>query len=329
MSPFCTRWLVACAIAVVALSTRALAQDDAAQAYPSKPIRLIVPFVAGGGTDLVARTIARALTETWGQPVIVDNRGGANGTLGVEIAARSPPDGYTLTIISASHSVNVSMYKQQPYDLIRDFAPVTQLTKQPYALVVNPALPVKSVRDLIAFAKAKPDSLNYGSSGIGGLSHLAGALFAALTDVRLTHIPYRGGSPAMEDVIAGRIDLLFSTLLQARPNIAAGRLRPLAVTTAARSPSMPQLPTMIEAGVPGYVVAGWYGLLAPATTPGPIVAKLNKEIVRILHLPDVRAQLENGGSEPVGSTPDEFAAHIAAEIAKWRNVIVEADIKPE
>jgi tripartite-type tricarboxylate transporter receptor subunit TctC len=329
MSPFCTRWLVACTIAVVALSTRALAQDDAAQAYPSKPIRLIVPFVAGGGTDLVARTIARALTETWGQPVIVDNRGGANGTLGVEIAARSPPDGYTLTIISASHSVNVSMYKQQPYDLIRDFAPVTQLTKQPYALVVNPALPVKSVRDLIAFAKAKPDSLNYGSSGIGGLSHLAGALFAALTDVRLTHIPYRGGSPAMEDVIAGRIDLLFSTLLQARPNIAAGRLRPLAVTTAARSPSMPQLPTMIEAGVPGYVVAGWYGLLAPATTPGPIVAKLNKEIVRILHLPDVRAQLENGGSEPVGSTPDEFAAHIAAEIAKWRNVIVEADIKPE
>lgn len=325
------RVLAACAlvIAVLATSAPALAQRDPAQSYPSKPIRLIVPFAAGGGTDLAARTIAQMLTEAWGQPVIVDNRAGANGTIGVDIAAKSPPDGYTLAIISASHSVNVSLNKNLPYDLIRDFAPITQLTTQPYVLVVNPGLPVKSVGELIAIAKAKPDSLNYGSSGIGGLSHLSGALFAALADIQLTHIPYRGGSPAMEDVISGQIEILFSTLLQSHAHITAGRLRPLAVTTATRSPAAPQLPTMIEAGVPGFVVAGWYGILAPAGTPAPIVAKLNREIVRILNLPEVRDRLAGDGSEPVGSTPEAFAAHIKSEIVKWRKVIDEADIKPE
>lgn len=329
--PYRTHWAAACAvaIAVLAASASALAQRDPAQSYPSKPIRLIVPFVAGGGTDLVSRVIARMLTEAWGQPVIVDNRGGANGTIGVEIAAKSPPDGYTLTIISASHSVNASLYKSLPYDLTRDFAPITQATIQPYFLVVNPELPVTSVADVIAIAKARPYSLNYGSSGIGGLSHLSGELFAAHADIHLTHIPYRGGLPAMEDVMGGRIELLFSTLLQSRPHIAAGKLRPLAVTTAMRSPAAPQLPTMIEAGVPGFVVAGWYGIVAPAGTPASIIAKLNKEIVRILHTPEVRDRLAADGSEPVGSTPEEFAAHIKSEIAKWRKVITETDIRPE
>ena len=306
-----------------------LAQRDPAQSYPSKPIRLIVPFAAGGGTDLVARAIAQRLTEAWGQPVVVDNRAGANGTIGVEIAAKAPPDGYTLTMISASHSVNVSLYKNLPYDLIRDFAPVTQATTQPYVLVVNPGLPVKSVGDLIALAKAKPDSLNYGSSGIGGLSHLSGALFAAQASIELTHIPYKGGAPAMQDVVGGQIEMLFSTLLQSHAQIAAGKLRPLAVTTATRSPAAPQLPTMIEAGVPGFVVAGWYGILAPAGTPARSSPSSTRRSCASCTLPEVRERLASDGSEPVGSTPEEFAAHIRSEIAKWRKVILEADIKPE
>jgi tripartite-type tricarboxylate transporter receptor subunit TctC len=320
-------WLVA--VASLAATADAVAQRDPAQSYPAKPIRLIVPFVAGGGTDLTARAIAQKLTEAWGQPVIVDNRGGANGTIGVELVAKSPPDGYTLTMISSSHSVNVSLYKNLPYDLLKDLAPITQATTQPYVLVVNPRLPVTSVGDLVALAKAKPGKLNYGSSGIGGLSHLSGALFAALAGIELTHIPYKGGAPAMQDVIGGQIDMLFSTLLQSHAHIEAGKLRPLAVTTAKRSPAAPQLPTMIEAGVPGFEVAGWYGVLAPAGTPPTIIAKLNKEIVRILRLPDVREHLATDGSEPVGSTPEEFAAHIRSEVAKWRKVIVDADIKAE
>jgi tripartite-type tricarboxylate transporter receptor subunit TctC len=325
----CTHWIATCAIVGLAASAPALAQQHLAQSYPSKPIRLIVPFVAGGGTDLVARAVAQKLTEAWGQAVIVDNRPGANGTIGVEIAAKSPPDGYTLTIISASHSVNVNLHKNLPYDLIKDFAPITQLTTQPYVLVVNSGLPVNSVRDVITMAEANPDRLNYGSSGIGGLSHLSGVLFATLANIHLTHIPYQGGSPAMEAVIGGQIEMLFSTLLQSHAQIVAGKLRPLAVTTAIHSPAAPQLPTMIEAGVPGFVVAGWYGVLAPAGTPAPIIAKLNTEMVRILHMPDVRDRLAGDGSEPVGSTPEAFVAHIKSEIAKWRKVIVEANIAPE
>jgi tripartite-type tricarboxylate transporter receptor subunit TctC len=306
-----------------------LAQNDAADGYPSKPVRLIVPFVPGGGTDLVSRAIAQRLSEAWGQPVLVANHGGANGTIGVELAAKAPPDGYTLILISASQSVNVSLYKNLTYDLTRDFAPVTQVTTQPYVLVVNPALPVDTVNRLVDLAKAKPDTLNYGSSGIGGLSHLSGALFAALTSIRITHVPFRGGAPAMESVVGGHIDLLFSTLLQSRAQIAAGKLRALAVTTDKRSPAAPELPTMAEAGVPGFAVAGWYGILAPAGTPAPIVARLNRDIVRVLRLPEVRERLAADGSEPVGSTSEDFGAHIKSEIAKWRKVIAEADVKPE
>ena len=325
------RWIGPWLIGVGALvaNQTTFAQHDPAQGYPSKPIRLIVPFAPGGGTDLTARVIAQKLTEAWGQPVIVDNRPGANGTIGVDIAAKSPPDGYTLTMISSSHSVNVSLYKSLPYNLIKDLAPITQATTQPYTLVVNPSLPVKSVAELIALAKAKPGALNYGSSGIGGLSHLSGALFAALAHIRLTHIPYKGGAPAMTEVISGQIDMLFSTLLQSHAQIEAGKLRPLAVTTGKRSPAAPQLPTMIEAGMPGFEVAGWYGVLAPTATPPSIIAKLNKEMVRILHMPEVREHLAADGSEPVGGTPAEFAAHIKSEVAKWRQVIVDADIRPE
>ena len=232
-------------------------------------------------------------------------------------------------MISASHSVNVSLYKNLPYDLVRDFAPITQATTQPYVLVVNPGLPVTSVDDLIAMAKARRNSLNYGSSGIGGSSHLAGALFAAQANVELTHIPYKGGAPAMTDVVGGQIEMLFSTLLQSHGHIAAGKLRPLAVTSAKRASAASQLPTMIEAGMPGFVVAGWYGVVAPAGTPAAIIAKLNRELVRILNTPEVRERLAGDGSEPVGSTPEEFATHIKSEITKWHKVISEADIKLE
>ncbi len=316
-------------LAGLTASMPASAQNEPVDAYPSKSIRLLVPFVAGGGTDLVSRAIAQKLSEAWNQPVVVENHGGANGTIALDMAAKAPSDGYTLILISASQTVNVSLYRNLTYDLTRDFAAITQVTTQPYVLVVNPSLPVESVRDLIAFAKQKPNDLDYGSSGIGGLSHLSGAWFATLANIRMTHIPYRGGAPAMESVIGGHIDLLFSTLLQSRAQIAAGKLRALAVTTSTRSPAMPTVPTMVEAGVSGFVVAGWYGIVAPAGTPAPIVAKLNREIVRILRLPEVRERLAADGSDPVGSSSEEFSAHIRSEIAKWRKVIAEADIRPE
>lgn len=311
------------------LATMVASHFAQAQNYPTKPIRLIVPFAPGGGTDITARAIALKLTEAWGQTVVPDNRTGANGTIGVDIAAKSAPDGYTLTMISSSHSVNVSLYKKLPYDLIRDLSPITQATTQPYALVVHPSVPAKSVKELIALAKAKPGTLNYGSSGNGGLSHLSGALFSSLAGINITHIPYKGGAPAMTDVIAGQIQMLFSTILQSHAHIKAGRLRPLAVTTVKRSAAAPELPTMREAGVPGYEVAGWYGILAPAKTPQPIITKLNQEIVRILHTDELKDRLSADGSEPVGNTPEQFGAHIKSEVAKWSKVVKEAGIRAE
>jgi tripartite-type tricarboxylate transporter receptor subunit TctC len=301
----------------------------ATSTYPDRPIRLIVPFAPGGGTDLTARAIALKLTEAWGKPVVVDNRAGANGTIAVDIATKSPPDGYTLTMISSSHSVNASLYKDLPYDLTRDLAPITQATSQPYALVIHPSVQAKSVKELVALTKSKPEGLTYGSSGLGGLSHLSGALFASLANIKLIHVPYKGGNPALNDVIAGQIQMLFSTLLQADTQLKAGRVRALAVTTKKRSPAAPDLPTMQEAGVAGYEVAGWYGVLAPAKTPPALVDKLNAEIVRGLKSPDVQSKLAADGSEAVGSTPAEFGAHIKSEVAKWARITKEAGIKAE
>jgi tripartite-type tricarboxylate transporter receptor subunit TctC len=297
--------------------------------YPNKPIRLIIPFAPGGGTDLTARAIAMKLTEAWGQTVVPDNRAGANGTIAVDIATKSPPDGYTLTMISSSHSVNSSLYKNLPYDLTRDLSPITQATSQPYALVVHPAVPAKSIKELVALAKTKPDGLTYGSSGLGGLSHLSGALFCSLAGIKLIHVPYKGGNPALNDVVGGQIQMLFSTLLQSDTQRKAGRVRALAVTTKKRSPGAPDLPTMQEAGVAGYEVAGWYGVLAPAKTPRAVIDKLNAEIVRILHSPDVQGRLAADGSEAVGNTPEQFGAHIKSEVAKWGKVIKEAGIRAE
>jgi len=317
-------------IAGLAACPRIFAQVDAAADYPSHAIHLVVPFAPGGGTDIVARTIGQKLGEAWKQPVVVENRAGGNGTIGANTVAKSSPDGYTLSMITASHSVNVTLQgSKHPYDLLADFAPISQVTRQPYVLVVNPNLPVKSVKGLVALAKSKPGRLTYGSSGIGGTSHLSGALFCSLADIQMTHVPYRGGEPAMTDVITGQIDMLFSTRLQSRGFVDAGKLRPLAVTTATRSPAMPDLPTMEEAGVRGYEVAGWYGVLAPAGTAPAIVNKLNREIARIVHLPDVAEKMEADGSEPVGSTPAQFAAHIKSEVEKWRDLIRKTGIRTE
>jgi tripartite-type tricarboxylate transporter receptor subunit TctC len=298
-------------------------------AYPTKPIRLIVPFAPGGGTDITGRTIAHKLGERWGQQVVTDNRPGANGTIGADLIAKAAPDGYTIGMITSSHSVNPSLMKKLPYDLEKDLAPLTQATTQPYALVLHPAVPAKSLKELIALAQAKPGALNYGSSGTGGLSHLSGALLGSLAKVNLVHVPYKGGSPAMTDVIGGQIQMLFSTLLQAQAHIKSGRLRAIAVTTARRSPAAPDLPTMQEAGLPGYEVAGWYGVVAPAGLPKPLIARLNREIADILRSPEVRDRLAADGSEPVGSTSEAFGLHIRSEVAKWRRLIAETGIRAE
>ncbi len=325
------RFLQVTALAAVGAlaASGCFAQSGAASDYPAKPIRLIVPFASGGGTDITARTIAQKLTERWGQQVIADNRPGANGTIGADLIAKAAPDGYTFGMISTSHSVNPSLMKKLSYDLVQDLAPITQATTQPYALVVHPSLPAKSMKELIALARARPGALNYGSSGTGGLSHLSGALLGSLAKIDIVHIPYKGGNPAMIDVIAGQIQMLYSTLLQAQTHIKSGKLRALGVTTAKRSPAAPQLPTMQEAGIAGYEVAGWYGVVAPAKMPPAIVAKLNQEIVRILQSPDVKERMSADGSEPVGSTPGQFGTHIKNEVAKWRKLIQETGIRAE
>jgi tripartite-type tricarboxylate transporter receptor subunit TctC len=319
---------VAAAAALAALSVAAHAAESES-AYPTKPIRLIVPFAPGGGTDLTARAIAMKLTESLGQTVVADNRSGANGTIGADLAAKAPPDGYTISMISSSHSVNPSLMKKLPYDLVNDLAPITQATSQPYALVLHPSVPARNVKELIALAKAKPGTLNYGSSGTGGLSHLSGALLASLADIQIVHIPYKGGSPALTDVIAGQIQMLYSTILQSHAHLKSGRLKALAVTTAKRSPAAPDLPTMAEAGVKGYEVAGWYGIVAPLKTPRSIIARLNKDIVRIIHTPEIGEKMAADGSEPVGSTPEQFGTHIKTEVAKWRALIQKTGIRAE
>jgi tripartite-type tricarboxylate transporter receptor subunit TctC len=325
MNPLRRDLLVALAGAAVCPGVFAQADD-----YPNRPIRLVVPFAPGGGTDIVARMLGLKMGEAWKQAVVVENRAGANGTIGAHLVAKSPPDGYTLTMMTASHSVNVTLQgTKHPYDLLKDFAPVSQVTRQPYVLVVNPNLPAKSVKELLALARSQPGKLTYGSSGIGGTSHLSGALLGVLGNVELTHIPYKGGEPAMTAVVAGQIDMLFSTLIQSKGLIQGGKLRPLAVTTPQRSPAVPDLPTMMEAGVPRYEVVGWYGVLAPAGTPGAIVQKLNREIVRSLRLADVAEKIAADGSEPLGTSPEEFGAHIKAEVEKWRDLIQKTGIRTE
>lgn len=301
-----------------------------AQEYPVKAIRFIAPNLPGGPTDILARLIGQKLAESFGQPVVIENRAGAGGNIGTEAAAKSPPDGYTLvTGNNATFGANVSLYKHLAFDPVKDFAPIVLVGTQPNILVVHPSLPVTSVKQLIALAKARPGELNYAGSGMGAVAHLAAELFKTMAQVNIVHIPYKSAAPALIDVIAGQNQLMFATSLSVQPHIKSEKLRALAVTTANRSRLMPELPTIAEAGVPGFAAMTWHGVLTTGGTPPAIVNKLNAEINRILQLPDVRERLGALGAEIIGGTPKEFADHIQREIPKWAKVIKDAGVRVE
>jgi len=302
------------------------AQADAAKDYPNKPIRFIVPFVPGAGTDTTGRTIAKKLTDAWGQQVIVDNRTGAAGAIGVEITAQAIPDGYTICLISASHTVNSATNPKLPYDLTKDLQAVSQATSLFYVLTVIPSVPAKSVNELIEVAKANPGKLHFGSSGTGSLQHFSGEMFAYMAGVKLTHVPYKGGAASIIAMLASETQMGFATLIGVRPHMASGRLRVLAVSAAKRSPAAPELPTIAEAGVPGYEVDQWYGVVTSAKVPRAIVMKLSAAIAEAVKSPEVAQRLGADGSTPVGTTPEQFSAHIKSEIAKWRKVVKDAGL---
>ena len=301
-----------------------------AQEYPARPIRVLVPSTPGGSVDTLARLVALRLGERWAQQVVVDNRAGAGGIIAAEITAKSPPDGYTLIMATvAAMATNVSLSRKLPYDPVRDFAPVTLVASQQLVLLVNPAIAAKSVQDLVRFAKAKPGQLTFASAGNGSGGHLSGELLKILAHIDLTHIPYKGIAPALVDVISGQVAMTFASMISGMPHVRSGKTRALAVTGAHRSPAAPELPTMIESGVPGYESSTWYGLLAPKATPRAVIVKLNRETVAIVNLPEVKSHLLTEGAEPVGNTPEEFGAFIQSEIDKWGKVIRAAGLRTD
>jgi len=312
---------------IVALTLAAVAGGALAQAYPTKPIRLVVPFAPGGPADIQARLIGPKLTEAWGQPVVVENRPGGNTIIATELTARAEPDGHLVQVISAGFAINTSLYAKLPYDSLRDFAPVTQLTSGPAIVVVHPSLPARSVKALIQLARSRPGQLTYASAGLP--SQLAVELFKVMTGTDMVHVPYKGAAPAMVDLIAGHVQVSFPTIIGGLSHARSGRLRALATTGAKRSPATPDLPTMIEAGLPGYEAANWFGTAVPAKTPPAIVSKLSQEIARVLRLPDVGERLLSQGMEPTTSTPEEFAAYIRSEMTKWAKVVKASGAKAE
>ena len=295
--------------------------------YPTKPIRLIAPFVPGGGTDITARAIAVKLTERWGQQVIVDNRPGAAGAIGVELTSTAVPDGYTLCLISASHSVNSATNTKLPYDLTKDLQAISQATSLFYVMYIHPSVPAKSIQELVAYAKANPGKLSFGSSGTGGLQHFAGEMFNHLAGVKMVHIPYKGGAAAIADALAGNIQVGFGTFLSSRAHYKAGKLRPLGISARQRSPIAPDLPTISEAGLRGYEVDQWYGIITSAKVPRPLIDKLSAAISEAVKSPETAQRLSAEGSTPVGSTPEQFSAHIRSEIAKWRKLVKDAKLE--
>jgi len=316
--------------AAVALLAMLAPAALAAEVYPAKPIRFVVAFPPGGGTDIIARSIAQKLAERFAQQVVVDNRPGAGGNVGTEIVAKAAPDGYTMLMGSAGPlAINASLFAKMPFDPIRDLAPVTLAASTPNVLVVHPSLPAGTLQELIALARARPGELNFASSGQGTPAHLAGELFNSMAGVRLIHVPYKGAAPALTDVLSGQVQIMFSTMPPALPHVKDGRLRALAVASLKRSPAMPELPTLDEAGLPGFEANTWHGVMVPAGTPGAIISTLHREIVAILHRPDVIERLSSQGAEPVGSTPEEFAAYIKSETIKWAKVVRESGAKAE
>jgi len=317
------------ACALVVIFAAALTGESFAQAYPARPVRMVVPTAAAGGADLIARVVAPKLSERLGQQVVIENRPGAGSIIGSEVVAKSPPDGYTFLLAFIAHSTNPVIYKKVPYDAQRDFSPITLAVTSPHVIVVHPSLPVKSVKDLIALARARPGELNFGSGGNGTGHHLAMELFMSLAKVKMVHVQYKGAAPSITATLAGEVPIMAPTLFTAVPHIRSGRFRALGVTSTKRSVAAPDIPTVAEAGLPGYEMVQWYGFLAPANTPREIVARLNRDLVQVLHLPEVKDILSKDGAEPVGNTPEEFAKYLRAQLDLWAKVAREAGIKPE
>ena len=317
------------ATAVVAALCWLVSPFAAAEAgYPTKPIRLVVPFPAGGTTDILARATAQKLSEALGQQVIVDNRPGAGGNIGTELVAKAPPDGYTLLMGTVgTHAINASLYSKLPYDHVKDFTPVILVAGVPNVLVVNPALPVNSVQELIAYGKANPGKLNFASSGSGTSIHLSGELFKTLTGVQMTHVPYKGSAPALTDLMGGQVQLMFDNLPSSLAFIKAGKLRALGVTSTTRAAALPDVPTLVEAGVPGFEASSWFGIVAPAGTPRDIVMRINTEVAKWLASPDARDKLSAQGAIAASGSPEDFARHIASETTKWARVVKESGAK--
>jgi tripartite-type tricarboxylate transporter receptor subunit TctC len=314
------RWLVA----LLAMVSIAHAQES----YPSKPVRFILPFPPGGPTDILGRLISERLAAQLGQPVVTENRGGAGGNVGAEAAAKSAPDGYTIVLVAPSLAISPTLYAKLNYDPVKDLAPISLVATVPNVVVTQVAHPA-TLREFIAAAKAKPGEMNFGSGGSGTSNHLAGELFNILAGTKLTHVPYKGVNLAMQDVIAGRIDLVVIGVPAAAPHVKSGKLRALAVLAPQRLPALPEVPTVAEAGLPGFEVTTWYGILAPAGTPRPIIARLNAELAKAMHSPEMKERLAGIGTDPVTNTPEEFAAYIQAEIAKWGDVIRKANLKAD
>jgi tripartite-type tricarboxylate transporter receptor subunit TctC len=312
-------------IAAIAWPLSAAAQN----VYPARPIRIISIFPAGGGNDGICRAVAQKMTENMKQQVIVENRPGANGIIGTEAAARAAPDGYTITLIPSGHAVNASLYKKLPFDSIKDFTPLSLAGSSPMVLALHPSLPVKNVRDLIALARARPEQLTYVSAGVGASGHLAGALFEAMTNTKMVHIPYKGMAIAVTDLIAGQVSMSFGTSLSMIPHVRSGRLRALATTGAVRSPALPELPTVAEAGVPGYEASLWYGFVGPARLPPEIAQRLTAEIVAAVNAPDVRERLAGQGVDARASSAEEFGKLMVSDLERWAGVVRRAGVKAE
>lgn len=301
-----------------------------AQAYPTKPIRIVSPSSPGGTTDLVARIVALKLTEAWGQQVIVDARPGSGGIVGTELVAKAAPDGYTMLLGTiTTHAVNPALHANLRFDPIRDFTAVSLVVSSPQLLAVNPSVPAKDVRELIALANARPGQLNYGSAGTGNSSHLVVELLKSTAGLNVTHVPYKGSGPAITGLIANEVQMIITGVLALFPHIKAGKLRPLAVTSAKRAPALPELPTMIESGVPNFDVSSWFGIFVPANTPRPIVTKINAEIRKMLDAPELRQRLTDQGADPQSSSPEQFAAYVKSERARWSKVVKDSGAKPE
>jgi len=322
-------WFVTAAVAAAALTPLAASAQGPADAYPARPVRVIIGLAPGGGTDIQARLFAQKLSENLGRPFVVENRTGAGGTIAYAQIAKSPPDGYTLLGVTSGYTITPAVYSKLPYDPVKDFAPISLVAQAPFLLLTHPSLPVKSTKDLLALARAKPMVLDCGSAGHGTSTHMAFELFRTMAGVNITHIPYKGTGPALIDAMAGQVHMLFGNVLSSMTHVKTGKLRALAVTTAQRSRVLPDLPTVSESGVPGYENSTWFGFLAPAGIPVAVLSKLNAELVKTSQSPDIVERLAPDGGEPVGSTPEQFGRHIVSEMTRWRKVVKDAGMKVE